>query len=276
MKLQTLLENQSTGTEFFKSREEIEAWLKECNVGNYEIHEDLTVTLNDDLELSFWRLQSIPIKFRKTKSIDVSHNQLTRIDWAPEVVDGFFNCNNNFLKSLDGGPKKVHGHFEIDTNAVYNLVGGPEEVNGFYICSNTNLTNLEGVAKTVQGHLDATNCRINSLEFLPETIKGGLFLDDNKITSLRGIYKVLKLFNGSTFKGSISLTGNPIEKGMISVMGIKGFSMIVYDDDAEGVDRAIVEDILKVKNIINNSVKNNIDAITTQKLLADAGLMKYS
>ena len=242
--------NESTGTEFLKTKEEIEAWLKEYEVEDYEIHDDLTVTVDYLLDLSFRHLGSIPVKFRKTKSINVSSNYLTSLDWAPEVVDGDFVCRGNKLTSLEGGP---------------------EVVKGSYLCSYNYLGNLKGIADEVGSNLQANGCDLASLEFLPNKIGGNLHIHDNKITSFRGIYKVLKQINtrNHRFGGTIAFERNPIEKGLISLMGIKGIRELGASAD-ENVE------LKKAIDIINNSLENKVDAITTQKLLADAGLMKYS
>ena len=271
MKIHSLLENQSVGTEFLKSKEEIEAWLEKYEVEDYEIHDDLTVSLNRILYLFSVNIHSIPIKFRKTKSIEVSENQLTSLDWAPEVVDGDFNVRVNSITSLEGGPREVKGSFDCGENKLTSLEGGPKEVGDGYVCADNHLGSLKGMPDEVGASVNASNCNLTSLEFLPSKIGGSLYIDSNNITSFRGIYKVLKQINttNNQYAGVISLIGNPIEKGLISTMGIKGIKGL----DTSPTKNAELE---KAVDIINNSVKNNIDAITTQKLLADAGLMKYS
>ena len=262
---------ESTGTEFLKSKEEIEAWLEEYEVKDYEIHDDLTVTLNEHLDLSDRRLKSIPVKFRKTQSVNVTRNELTSIDWAPEVVDGHFECNGNQITSLESGPREVKGLFNCIGNKLTSLEGGPQKVGGFYACSANNLGNLKGVADEVGASVDVSNCNLTSLEFLPSKIGANLYFDTNKITSFRGIYKVLKEINTANdqYDGLISFRKNPIEKGLISLMGIKGIKVLDVAPNEEG-------ELQKAIDIINNSLENNIDAFATQKLLADAGLMKYS
>ena len=242
--------NESTGTEFLKSKEDIKAWLEKYEVKRYEIHDDLTVSLNSDLDLYDIGIQAIPIKFRKTKSIDAGGNHLTYIDWAPEFVDGYFDIRSNRIKSLEGGPKEVTGDY----------IGGFNQ-----------LTTLKGIAETINGGLFVNNNNIDSIEFLPKIVSKSICLDYNKIASFRGIYKVLKQINtnNSQDSGIIYFLGNPVEKGLISLMGIKGIRELDASAD-ENVE------LKKAVDIINNSIKNNIDALTTQKLLADAGLMKYS
>ena len=262
---------ESVGTEFLKSKEEIHAWLKEYYAKGYNIHDDLTVTLYEDLDLVHMGLNSVPIKFKETQSIKISYNKLTRIDWAPEVVYGNFLCNENDITSLEGGPKEVKGTFDCSENKLTSLEGGPKKVKGSYLCVDNNLGNLKGVADEVGYSLDATNCNLTSLEFLPSKIDGNLYIDSNKITSFRGIYKVLKEINttNNQYDGLISFGKNPIEKGLISLMGIKGIRKLESSPTKN-------DELQKAIDIINNSLENKVDAITTQKLLADAGLMKYS
>ena len=280
MKIHSLLENQSVGTEFLKSKEEIEAWLEKYEVEDYEIHDDLTVSLNRILDLFSVNIHSIPIKFKSAKSIEVSENQLTSLDWAPEVVDGDFECNNNQINSLEGGPKEVKGSFDCEQNNLTSLEGGPQKVGGDYNCSNNDLGNLKGIADEIGDDLVSMNCNLTSLEFLPSKIGASLFIDNNKITSFRGIYKVLKQINTTNdqYDGKIAFERNPVEKGLISLMGIKGIRKLQIAPFSinYNVSNQMHNELKKAVDIINNSIDNNIDAITTQKLLADAGLMKYS
>ena len=291
MKLQTLLENAPSATKFLKSKKLIENWLKKYEVKNYEINEDLTVSLFSPLRIIRKRLKTIPIKFKDSKAINVSGNQLASIDWAPEIVDGDFKCNDNKIVTLEGGPREVKGTFNCAwnlltslkggpievhdflciSNKLTNLIGSPQKVGGDFTCAYGTLKSIEGIAQTFNGVVNLTGNKIESIDFLPRSIKIGLYLDKNEIMSVRGIYKTLKQMNNAndeTF-GIISFEKNPIEKGLISLMGIKGIKQLDAASNEEG-------ELKKAVDIINNSIKNNIDAFATQKLLADAGLMKYS
>ena len=50
MKLQKLLEEES---QFFKTREEVEAWLKRMDIESYAINEDLTVDVDGDVLIPY-------------------------------------------------------------------------------------------------------------------------------------------------------------------------------------------------------------------------------
>ena len=69
-----------------------------------------------------------------------SHNKLTSLDGAPQVVGGSFYCFENKLKSLEGAPKEVGKKFYCSDNKLTSLEGLPQGFDGdFYsICTGNN------------------------------------------------------------------------------------------------------------------------------------------
>jgi len=98
--------------------------------------------------------------------IDVSSNNLTSLEGAPQKVYGSFHCRNNNLSSLEGAPHTVQGHFHCSNNNLTSLEGAPQTVQGSFDCSNNKLTSLEHAPKTVQGYVDCGGNRLISLKGL--------------------------------------------------------------------------------------------------------------
>ena len=64
-----------------KNKQEIEDWLKEMKIKNFEVNDDLTVDVDGYVNISKKKLTEIPVQFNK--------------------INGVFNCSDNKdLKSL--------------------------------------------------------------------------------------------------------------------------------------------------------------------------------
>ena len=96
----------------YSTREEVEAWLKEIDITNYIINEDLTVDIDDDVDISCQNLKEIPIKFGIVNgNFNCGYNELTSLEGCPEVVNSNFDCSDNELKILEYFPPKINGIF---------------------------------------------------------------------------------------------------------------------------------------------------------------------
>ena len=115
----------------YKTREEVENWLKEMGIENYIINEDLTVDVKGDVNISFERLKEIPVQFG--------------------IVEGDFYCYNNELTSLEGCPKEVKGSFNCYDNNLINLEDCPEVIHGDFDCGHNNLTSFKFFPKEIKG-----------------------------------------------------------------------------------------------------------------------------
>ena len=83
-----------------RKKEDIEAWLNEYHVQNYELIEDkkygYVVNVNGNVDLKNRKLRSIKIKFNEVNGFfDCSENQLKLLKGCPEIVNRGFSCNNN-------------------------------------------------------------------------------------------------------------------------------------------------------------------------------------
>ncbi len=128
-------------------------WLKKMD---HEVHEDGSVTVNGNVDLSKKQLESIPFLFEEvTKDFWCLHNNLTSLKGAPKTVGGFFRCSDNKLTSLEGAPEKVGGGFYSSENKLTSLKGAPKEVGGAFWCLDNPLNSLEGAPEVIKGEFDS-------------------------------------------------------------------------------------------------------------------------
>ena len=117
-------------------------WLKRHK---HEIHDDGSVSIFEDVNLSLQKLKKLPFNFRKiTGNFACDNNQLTSLVGAPIEVGGYFWCCHNLLPTLIGAPVKVGGSFWCYNNQLTDLKGSPREVGGNFDCSYNRLTSLRG------------------------------------------------------------------------------------------------------------------------------------
>ena len=146
MKLQELFES----TQFLKTKEEIEAWLRSMKIENFTINSDLSVAVNGDVDLTYESLLKLPVQFGTVYGgFYCCDNNLTSLQGAPREVGGNFYCNNNKLTSLQGAPREVGRDFYCYNNNLTSLQGAPREVGGNFYCNKNNLTSLQGAPREV-------------------------------------------------------------------------------------------------------------------------------
>jgi hypothetical protein len=90
-----------------------------------------------DLDLSGLKLTELPEMFKDITvggNFYCSHNKLTSLINAPNIVAGNFGCSYNDLTSLEGAPKKVGGDFWCSYNLLTTLEGAPKVVGKDFYC----------------------------------------------------------------------------------------------------------------------------------------------
>jgi len=109
-----------------KNKQEIEDWLNEMEIKNFIINDDLTVDVDDDVNISKENLTEIPVQFNK--------------------INGYFNCSGNKnLKSLKGCPQIGITNFHCYRCDLRDLKGVPKEIDGRFNCGgNEKLKSLKG------------------------------------------------------------------------------------------------------------------------------------
>ena len=185
-------------------------------------------------------------------------DNLTSLEGAPSVVNGYFSCAGNKLTSLAGAPSVVNGGFSCYNNKLTSLEGAPSVVNGDFACSNNKLTSLEGAPSVVNGIFYCSNNNLTSLEGAPSVVKGNFYCYSNNLTSLAGIHKIVKEIHGFA-----NFYDNPIKSNVLGLMRIKGLTRVILANK-------------QVENILNKYLTGDRDIIKCQSELLDAGLEEYA
>ena len=90
--------------------QEIEKWLKDYDIENYIINDDLVVNINGSVDLCNKKLTNLPFRFGNvTGFFDCSCNHLTSLQYCPRSVRKDFNCSYNHLTILTHFPQSVGG-----------------------------------------------------------------------------------------------------------------------------------------------------------------------
>ena len=103
-------------------RTKIKSWLFNMNINNYNINDDLTVDVKENVYLTNKNLNEIPVQFG--------------------IVHGDFHCNKNNLISLYGSPKTVIGEFNCSENNLSTLKFCPTIIEGLFNCVKNPITEL--------------------------------------------------------------------------------------------------------------------------------------
>ncbi len=112
--------------QFFKTREEIKAWLEEMGVTGYTLRDDLTVD-GFSANLNARNLTHIPVQFGDVDWFGCNDNRLTSLKGVPKKCVGL-GCNNNKLTSLAGAPESCR-RLTCNNNQLVSLDGIPRELN---------------------------------------------------------------------------------------------------------------------------------------------------
>jgi hypothetical protein len=87
------------------------------NIENYTINSDGSIDVAGGVDLSFYELTELPLRFNKvTGSFNCGNNNLTSLEFSPDYVGGFFWCNSNQLTSLEFSPEYVGNDFFCSDN----------------------------------------------------------------------------------------------------------------------------------------------------------------
>jgi hypothetical protein len=119
----------------------IKEWLEKHNVTNYTINKNLSIDVNDNLNLPGILHNNFPsyINFNHVHgNVNLVSCNLTSLKGCPKIIDGWFSCDRNKLTSLKYGPKKV----QLTQNKSSN-----------YECHYNKLTSLKGLPKLIPGNL---------------------------------------------------------------------------------------------------------------------------
>ncbi len=161
----------------------VEEICKKYHITNYTINLDGSIDVDDNVNLSNYVLDKMPLKFNK--------------------VSGDFYCQSNGLTTLKGSPKYVGGSFYCQKNKLTSLLGGPKSVGRLFNCSNNGLITLEEGNLIETKSFDCSNNKLTDLKGSPKSIGGDFRCDENNIFSLEGL-------DADSLSGNIYLNKNPI------------------------------------------------------------------
>ncbi len=106
---------------------EIHNICKKYNIKNYTINDDMSISVNENVDISSKNLKYLPIKFKEVGDSFYCHNnQLTSLKYCPGTVGGDFSCHSNQLTSLKYCPETMGGDFYCNGNQITNFDGLPE------------------------------------------------------------------------------------------------------------------------------------------------------
>ena len=158
----------------FEGFEDIDYLCKRYGIKNYIINSDGTIDVDGDVNITYMKLDKLPLKFNVVYGdFQCYNNKLTSLEGAPKEVGVDFDCNNNQLTSLKGSPKWVGRNFYCNNNKLTSLEGAPKQVGSTFFCSGNKLTSLKGAPKEVSS-FDCSGNQLTTLEFAPIRV-GGTF-----------------------------------------------------------------------------------------------------
>lgn len=118
------------------NKEDIKAWLKEHEINNFTIDDNLIVNINQDFILNNFSKISIdefPIQFG--------------------VINGSFEIANQNFSHFKNFPKIVKGKFNIYNNNFENLKGMPIFIKEDFVCGDNLFTSLDDLNCNIEGTL---------------------------------------------------------------------------------------------------------------------------
>ena len=121
----------------------IDSICKKYGITNYTINSDGSIDVNGDVNLSYYNLTKLPLKFNIVSGyFFCNNNQLTSLEGSPKEISGIFNCRDNKLTSLEGCPKEIGRDFICSNNQLTTLEGGPTKVGEIFLCQGNPLPNI--------------------------------------------------------------------------------------------------------------------------------------
>lgn len=113
--------------------QDVKKWLEDNHVSDFLIHDDLTVSVNGDVDLSYYNLSFLPVQFYKVKGKFNAHkNKLRTLEGFPQEAKSV-TCYNNRLTSLKGAPKRIEDVFNVTLNPLKTLEGMPHYIGSMLI-----------------------------------------------------------------------------------------------------------------------------------------------
>ena len=213
-------------------RSKIEAWLKEHNINDYVLNDDLTIDYHPEV-------------FRGSKDkfymLDLSNYNETELPSYIQFgeIGGSFRMKNSQIASFNGFPKKCIRLNLSNCQRITSLVGCPDVTDNIDVSRCTNLTSLEGLPKKISHSFNCSGCTaLKSLKGAPSV--GYSFLCDNctRLKSLKDIKlgRITGNFSCSGCTNLENLIGSPREcanyfcRDCTSLKSLEGISKKIEGD----------------------------------------------
>lgn len=105
----------------FTRKESIINWLKDMNVTDYYINDNLTINVDGNVNISNKGLLYIPVQFKEVYgTFNCSNNNLTNLKGTPSDYCYLLNANNNKITTLEYAPLVI-GSLSILNNKLTSL-----------------------------------------------------------------------------------------------------------------------------------------------------------
>lgn len=175
----------------YNSKEDIEDWLFKMKIKKYFIHNDLTIDVFSNVNLSKKLEQPfLPVKFGCIHGDFIcNHNKLTSFIGFPNYITGDFKCSDNNIAIIDFFPI-CNNNIILSNNNLTTMKNFPESVNNLSLYKNK-ITSMDYCPLFVNGKLNLSKNKIKLLDNLPEKVNS-LNLSDNKIEVINKIPKEIK------------------------------------------------------------------------------------
>lgn len=147
MKLKQIKEN-ANRLDRLTNTKIIHSWLRNQNIEDYNINDDYSVDVHQDVQIVERVLPYLPVKFRNVKDFSIKRCGLKSLKNMPEKVSGKFSIYQNDVTSLQGMPKEVTHMCEINNNKIKSMDNFNCKV-GSLNASNLPLTNLKNIHKQI-------------------------------------------------------------------------------------------------------------------------------
>lgn len=123
LKPHPIFESENNNSQFPSTREEVEKLCKKYNLRFYTINDDLSVDVEDNVELSRKYLDYIPLNFNYVKyTFFCDLNDLSSFKGCPKEIGGDLRITSNDIDNLDYFPRKIDGNIHIYFNPIYYVV----------------------------------------------------------------------------------------------------------------------------------------------------------
>jgi hypothetical protein len=222
--------------------QEIRNWLDKMKITRYTIHEDLTVDVEGNVNLSGKEIIRLPVQFGVIDgAFVISGNGLTTLKGCPHTILGNFWCNTNRLKNLQFGPTTVTGSYNCGYNQINTLEYLPDTMKEGLDCSHNRLTILKGLEKFDKlYHLFANNNQLTSLQYVPKEIDYALHFENNQVKNFDHLPQKIQ---------SLNCANNPVSPDVIDAIQCM-LSVFKFNKTAIRVDEVVEMNFLKNATII--------------------------